>query len=221
MKMTQFEICFAIAALTIFMGCNPSKLSSHYSLGTPSQIAKAAPEKEAINVEQKIELYNQALQAMNKNTSSLSLERAAKTNWNYLGYQLRFSTTDGRGNVMNRLSRANTKINFSDLQIDSCPAGLYCIMVYQPYVTINLLSECQKAAYRMQENRINGSSMAPQSQFLWTVVSGEKTPNCTGTDEDDFFLELSREMTRNDLLMFVSDQFLYIQSNGLTFIFSK
>ncbi len=219
--MTQIEILAFITSALLLTGCNPSKLSSHYSINNTSEIAKSAPEKEAINVDQKIALFTQALEKMNKSASNLTIQKAAKTNWTYLGYQLQMLTTDSRGNVVNHVSRANTKLNFSDVQIDTCPVGMYCLLVYQPYVEVQLTSECQKASYRMQERIMMGSSMVPESNFSWTVVSGEKTPNCSGTDEDEFFTILSRETIRNDPLIFVSDNFLYIQSNGLTFLFTK
>lgn len=221
MKMTPYEIVIVLVAAVILSGCNPSKLSSHYSLDNTSKIAKASPEKEAINVEQKIALYTQALEKLNKKVTYLSVENAAKTNWTYLGYQIKLATTDARGNVVNHLSRANTKLSFSDLQIDSCPTGMMCTLVYQPYVTAQINSECQSASYRMQESFIVGTSMSLESNYFWTVVAGEKTPNCTGTEEKEFFTDLSSEIIRNDLLIFVSDNFLYIQSNGLTFFFTK
>ena len=221
MKTTQIRILAVITSALLLTGCNPSKLSSHYSINSTSEIAKAGPEKEAINVEQKMALYAQALEKMNKNATFLTVQNAAKTNWIYLGYQAKMLTTDSRGNVLNRVSRANTKLNFSDLQVDSCTASMVCVAVYLPFVTVQLASECQKASYRMHERIIMGGSTAPESNFSWTILTGEKTPNCSGTDEDEFFTVLSREIIRNDPLIFVSDNFLYIQSSGLTFIFTK
>ena len=223
MKLTQHEILISattIISLMLFSSCNPAKFSSNYNLSSSTKSSNTNPEKEAVDVEKQLALFTQALEKLSRSSSFLKIQDAANSTWKYLGYRAKLSPIDGRSSYANVLSRTNSTLSFSELRQDQCPSGMMCIQVYRPYVETRLVTQCQNAIYTMSENLIVTASMAPTANYHWTVVSGHQTPACENEDEA-FFTTLSKQIIQNDPLILVSDNFLFIQSSSITYMFSR